>query len=253
MKCQRVKNLLPEFCSGELEPVQADRLREHLTVCASCAAERAAYEEAFALLRQAPADMPLPPELGALWIPDPPVPQRTALRAATACCALIVTVAAGWMALHPLIGRAPDIASGSAPAPSNPAAVVTAPPAGTEAEESREASMLEAPASSGNAAVTQQGHRPSLRRSLPRRTVAAHPEPADSPPTQPVEARHEEPKVILVVAHPYSSPEVEVESYDPDTGQLSYTRTGTTETGSDKLIHISWDPREQQSGEGEPL
>ncbi len=253
MKCQRVKNLLPEFCSGETEPKQAESLRDHLAGCPACRAEHAAYEKAFAALSGPAADIPLPRELEELRIPDPPAPQRTALHSATACCALLVAVAAGWMALHPQTGRAPEVASGSTPAPSNPAAAVSAPPATATAEEPGGGGMREARTTPAQAAVTHHGRSASVRH-LPRRpTVDSHPEPADSPPMQSVDERHEQPKVILVVAHPYSPPEVEMESYDPDTGQLSYTRTGVTETGSEKLIHISWDPRDQRSGEGEPL
>jgi anti-sigma factor RsiW len=51
MRCDQVQNALIDYLEGELGPTEAEAIREHIGACAVCAAEAAAFESTWDLLR----------------------------------------------------------------------------------------------------------------------------------------------------------------------------------------------------------
>ena len=50
MKCEDLKNLIPDFLEGALDPNQEEGFRQHLGICEECQAQLADYEHDWELL-----------------------------------------------------------------------------------------------------------------------------------------------------------------------------------------------------------
>ena len=67
MDCQEIKKLIPVYLDNELEPLESQQVRDHLSGCLACQKESEALKESWAMLGELDDIHPEPGFIGRFW------------------------------------------------------------------------------------------------------------------------------------------------------------------------------------------
>lgn len=84
MKCEQVKQLIPEWLDGEVDAMREKIIEEHVATCRSCRNEAAFWQEVGAALREEAGDVKAPPGFAARVTAQIPARPGAGLRALVA-------------------------------------------------------------------------------------------------------------------------------------------------------------------------
>lgn len=239
MNCRRITKILPELVSGELDERIAQMAEDHISGCASCAAERAEYDVALGALARANSMAEVPPALDVLRIPEERPVRRSWLQPAFATLAAAAVLALVFLMPQPF-RRTPVT-------PANPPRIAQVKPD-------------QAKVAPNHADIVQPGVKvaKSERRRLPAKSGVSQPAPAPEllyadtvAETKPLESS------AIVVAYDFGgdtppSSAMEIESTDPETGSVSVCNYSRDSEGRERVIEMTSNVRADSIGGTQP-
>lgn len=252
MNCRRITKILPELVSGELDERVARMAEDHISGCASCAAERAEYDVALGALVRANSMAEVPPALDVLRIPEERAVRRAWLQPAFATLAAAAILALVFLMPQPF-RRAPVT-------PTNPPKIAQVQP-----EQPKTNVKQPTPEKKGLVVMNipkppsgpRHGTRAGIRPPTPPEerwyadAVVGRAAKSESPETGPPESS------AIVVAYDFggdtpASSAMEIESTDPETGSVSVCNYSRDSEGRERVIEMTSNVRADSIGGTQP-
>ena len=213
MKCRHVADLLPRLVEEELDELTAEKVREHVRTCKTCAADMSEYQTALAALKR-PHEMASPPEaLNVLRLPEAGRMASLWTRGALAACGAAVVLA--FLLVFPRL-RQPE-------PPQQPAVRVS----GSLHEAALPPQRPAAPMASGHIAIRNRRHAasPIHPHGRVRTSPNVRPERPDIAVAAQEQLRPPEPRYPQIIVVAYQSPpeksSIEIRCVNEVTGETT--------------------------------
>ena len=248
MNCRDLARILPELVSGELDERVARMAEDHISGCASCAAERAEYDVALGALARANSMAEVPPALDVLRIPEERAVRRAWLQPAFATLAAAAILALVFLMPQPF-RRTPVT-------PTNPPKIER-----TQSEQPKTNVKQPTPGQAQRAKVVvavgpRHNPRPIAKPGVSRPAPAKEKWYADSPGRAVSEAESPESSAIVVAfdfgGDTPASSAMEIESTDPETGSVSVCNYSRDSEGRERVIEMTSNVRADSIGGTQP-
>ena len=258
MKCRHLAKILPELVSGELDERIARTAEEHISACASCAAERAEYEVALGALARANSMAEVPPALDVLRIPEERPARRSWLQPAFATLAAAAVLTLIVLMPHPFrpTPETPKKATEIAQVPPPQAKItpehvdiVRAPAVKVAKSEPRRVPKSEVSPPAERWYADTAGRAPSAPESPESSAiVVAYDFGEETPASIPSAPASRS----AAAEQPPASSVVEIESNDPDTGSVSVYNYSRDSEGRERVIEMTSNVRADSVGGTQP-